>query len=319
MRIGFLISHLGIAGSVRRVVELSNRLQRRGHEVIIYTATGETCNWLTLEAPAEPLKNIGGDFDALIKLGGTELTPFFEAANARRKITYLLGIGPDTDGLIADMVRGIQKPQNRRIAETVAAIREGRTIANCTAISRWVEEISGLPCPTVPGGVDLDTFKPGPKQSFLVLGGGCKKGTDGTQDILDAKKIVIEAEPRAVFAFYFYLGLSQPELAALYGSADVYVDAHHGGGWNNAVVEAMACQTAVVCTDIMGNEDFAIDGETALVVPAGDVDRLAEAVLRLLKEGELRVRLARNGRRHVQQFTWDHATDCFEAAVCVSA
>ena len=48
---------------------------------------------------------------------------------------------------------------------------------------------------------------------------------------------------------YYGKGIAQSKMARIYNSADVFVDAsRNSGGWNNPVVEAMACRVPVVCT-----------------------------------------------------------------------
>jgi glycosyltransferase involved in cell wall biosynthesis len=64
-------------------------------------------------------------------------------------------------------------------------------------------------------------------------------------------------------------------------------------GWSNAVIEAMACGTPVVCTDIGGVRDFARHEETALLVPVGDASAMADAIVRLLDDAPLRARLSK--------------------------
>jgi glycosyltransferase involved in cell wall biosynthesis len=74
----------------------------------------------------------------------------------------------------------------------------------------------------------------------------------------------------------------------------------------------MMCGAAVVATDIGGHREFCTDGETALLVPAEDPAAIAGAVVRLLDDPELRLRLAQNGHRNIQRFTWEAACDAFE-------
>ena len=48
-------------------------------------------------------------------------------------------------------------------------------------------------------------------------------------------------------------------------------------------------------------------GDAALVVPAGDVEALAEALLRLEREPELRTRLVEAGRARLAELSWERA------------
>ncbi len=83
------------------------------------------------------------------------------------------------------------------------------------------------------------------------------------------------------------------DLAQLYCSLDVFVSASHTESFGLAIAEAMTSRTAVVSTETEGAREIIRSGETGLLVPIGDVDKLAEAILVLLKERDLRARLGR--------------------------
>ncbi|MGZ4443301.1 MAG: glycogen synthase [Nocardioidaceae bacterium] len=77
-------------------------------------------------------------------------------------------------------------------------------------------------------------------------------------------------------------------------------------------LEAMACETAVVASDVGGIPEVVADGETGLVVPYDEAAPaafeagLAEAVNRLAADPALAHRFGRAGRdRAVQRFAWD--------------
>ncbi|MEO5708999.1 MAG: glycogen synthase [Nocardioidaceae bacterium] len=77
-------------------------------------------------------------------------------------------------------------------------------------------------------------------------------------------------------------------------------------------LEAMACETAVVASNVGGIPEVVVDGETGLIVPY-DVDDavgfeagIAEAVNRLAADHDLAARFGRAGReRAVSSFAWD--------------
>jgi len=78
-------------------------------------------------------------------------------------------------------------------------------------------------------------------------------------------------------------------------------------------MEAMACGCAVAATDIAGIRESATDGVTALLSPARDPESLANNIIRLLGDEDLRVKLARAGNEHVRSFTWERSTTLLEA------
>jgi glycosyltransferase involved in cell wall biosynthesis len=85
-------------------------------------------------------------------------------------------------------------------------------------------------------------------------------------------------------------------------------------GFGNVILEAMACGTPVVATDCpSGPGEIITDGESGLLVPVGDHVRLAEAVMRLLGDRDLREKLARGGTRRVEDFRVQKVTLEYES------
>jgi glycosyltransferase involved in cell wall biosynthesis len=69
------------------------------------------------------------------------------------------------------------------------------------------------------------------------------------------------------------------------------------------VLEAMASGRPVVATTTGGIVDMVVDGDTGLLVPPGDEYKLAEAMARLLTDGDLRIRLAIGAKKRIWRFT----------------
>jgi glycosyltransferase involved in cell wall biosynthesis len=101
-------------------------------------------------------------------------------------------------------------------------------------------------------------------------------------------------------------GISDDDLARLYGEAEVAVVPSLYEGFSLPAIEAMSCGVAIVATtggalpEVVGN-----DGATGLLVPPDDPGALAGAIARLLDDPALRARLGAAGReRVVSRFTW---------------
>jgi glycosyltransferase involved in cell wall biosynthesis len=73
--------------------------------------------------------------------------------------------------------------------------------------------------------------------------------------------------------------------------------------FGTVVCEAMSRGKPVIGTEPGGHSDMILDGETGLLVPAGDVPALAEAMRRLIADPELRARLGAAGRVRSRLFT----------------
>jgi colanic acid/amylovoran biosynthesis glycosyltransferase len=71
-------------------------------------------------------------------------------------------------------------------------------------------------------------------------------------------------------------------------------------GLPNVVGEAAACGVPTVGTAVGGLPEMCVDGETGLVVPEGDARALADALLRLAGDADLRARLSRGARARAE-------------------
>jgi glycosyltransferase involved in cell wall biosynthesis len=77
-------------------------------------------------------------------------------------------------------------------------------------------------------------------------------------------------------------------------AADILVVPSLSEGLPNVVLEAFAVEVPVVATDVGGNPELVIQGETGLIVPPSEGSRLAEAMEWMLRhEDETRAMAAR--------------------------
>lgn len=109
-------------------------------------------------------------------------------------------------------------------------------------------------------------------------------------------------------------GLSDIGLRDALNQTKVFLVPSHFEGWGLPGAEAMACGAALVSTDNGGVHAYAANEETALLCPPRDPSSLAASICRLLRNDDERCRLALNGQRYIQQFTWDRATNVLEEA-----
>jgi len=97
-------------------------------------------------------------------------------------------------------------------------------------------------------------------------------------------------------------------------AADVVVLASRTEGMPNSVMEAMAVGRPVVATRVGGLPELVSDGETGLLVPPADPARLAEALVRLIREPDLAGRLGARARlRAARAFALDQVVAAIAA------
>jgi len=83
------------------------------------------------------------------------------------------------------------------------------------------------------------------------------------------------------------------DLPAYYQGADLYVSASHSDGTSISLLEALACGTPVLVSDIPGNREWITPGVEGWWFPDGDAEALCQMILQVV---ELRRRLPEIGR-----------------------
>jgi glycosyltransferase involved in cell wall biosynthesis len=101
---------------------------------------------------------------------------------------------------------------------------------------------------------------------------------------------------------------SNDELRRLYNSSDIFLFPSKLEGFGMPPMEAMACELAVVTTDVGAVPEYTIPGKTALVSPPGQPALLAANLVRLIEDPVARKEIASAGHEYIQQFTWEKAT-----------
>ncbi|HID62250.1 MAG TPA: glycosyltransferase family 1 protein [Anaerolineae bacterium] len=97
--------------------------------------------------------------------------------------------------------------------------------------------------------------------------------------------------------------VSQDDLPVLLSGARLFVFPSLYEGFGLPVLEAMACGTPVLCSNVSSLPEVA--GDAALLIDPLDVKGMAEAMGRLLQDGKLRTQLVERGFRQVRQFSWE--------------
>lgn len=137
----------------------------------------------------------------------------------------------------------------------------------------------------------------------LLMIGGCRGGAY-------EKAVKEQAEELGLSdAVEFFPFVGKTEKTQRLQSAWVNVLPSTKEGWGMSVLEAAACETPSVAYNVPGLRDAVRDDETGLLVQYGDIDALAGAIVRLLKDDDLRRRYSRQALESSKSFAWEKSAE----------
>jgi glycosyltransferase involved in cell wall biosynthesis len=97
--------------------------------------------------------------------------------------------------------------------------------------------------------------------------------------------------------------ISEEEKPLLYSAATAFIFPSLYEGFGLPVLEAMACGTPVITSNLSSLPEVA--GDAALLVEPSSVEDMAQAMTRLMNDAALREELRGRGLRRVRQFDWE--------------
>ncbi|HKH93692.1 MAG TPA: glycosyltransferase family 4 protein [Gemmatimonadaceae bacterium] len=105
-----------------------------------------------------------------------------------------------------------------------------------------------------------------------------------------------------------FVGAVLAERPSYYAHSSIYACPTTKASFGITLLESMACETPIVCSDILGFRDVVVNGREALMTPCGDRDALADALVRLLDDEGMRIQLGIAGRQESIQYSWPRVT-----------
>jgi glycosyltransferase involved in cell wall biosynthesis len=122
----------------------------------------------------------------------------------------------------------------------------------------------------------------------------------GHEELSTAAELRVYASERGVDDLVTFEGF-RADVPQVMADLDVFVLPSLWEGFGLVLVEAMAAGRPVVASAVGPISEIVVDGVTGLLVPPGDPDALAEAIVRLLQDPELAAALGRAGRARVER------------------
>lgn len=142
-----------------------------------------------------------------------------------------------------------------------------------------------------------------PQTHFLIVGDGSKrKDLENMCNYLSIEKNI------------HFLGITK-DISRVVQLFDVGVLSSRpvGETFSNAILEYMAASKPVVATNVGSIAEIIIDGRTGYMVPSGDQEAMANAILRILRNEDIARRMGEAGRERVtEKFTIQHMINKYE-------
>lgn len=181
----------------------------------------------------------------------------------------------------------------------------------------------------IPNGVDTHFFRPASKQQdgepHLLWLGRIEPRND-LATVLAAMPRILERHPAARLTVVgdgpwrsrmeraarhlgpsvHFAGYANGNRPSFYRAADIYLCPTRRASFGITLLEAMACGTPMIVSDLPAFRDVA--GSNAVFVPVGDVEAWGQAVKGLLADQRRRVTMVSEGRRVAERHAWPAVT-----------
>ena len=201
------------------------------------------------------------------------------------------------------------------------------------------ETDSNVKIEVIPDGVNLDTFQPvqrdtNPKK-VRILSIGRLIPRKGFQFLIQALPHVIEntecefeieivgdgpyqveliklAENLNVISHIHFSGsIPYSDLPKKYYDADLFILPSLAEGMPLVVLEAMGTGLPIIASRVQGIEELVAENVNGALFNPGDVDELANCLIRLINDGEMRIEMGNRSTEKVAPFDWKNIADAY--------
>lgn len=338
IKIVHLVSTLGIGGLEMVVLDLARNADRDAFQLHVFCLGEIGALEPRFEAIGVPVESLNwsrrGRSRVILRL-------FKRLRELRPDVLHTHNPDPHLIGSLAAALARVpvlvHTKHGRNYPNRPRAVRANRIasrLTNCIVpvshdaarVARDVERVSPRKLHVIHNGVDLRRFaapqRPERKPVSRAVHVARLNIIKDQESLLRAARIVCDAAPD----FRLELigdGPKRAELEALHGElklgdrvrfagfrddvqrilseSDLFILSSISEGISITLLEAMAAGLPVVATDVGGNPEIVVDGETGLLAPARSPEKLAAAILELIHDPERASRMGQAGRRRVEE------------------
>ncbi|MCC6188141.1 MAG: glycosyltransferase [Anaerolineales bacterium] len=144
---------------------------------------------------------------------------------------------------------------------------------------------------------------------YVVIIGGDPSETP-TQQNAEMERLKAVRQRLGIAGLVTFIGAQdQDALPDYYAAADAVIMPSHYESFGMVALEAMACGTPVIASEVGGLAYLVRDGETGFHVPDRDPEILSERICDILTDPQLRQALGEQAARHARAYAWPLIAD----------
>jgi len=314
----------GIGGIAQHVQGLSNFLRQNGHKVEILSSEN------TFTIPIKGLKNPSFMISAFFKTKLKKGNDIVHAHNLPSALSM-----KSTSGKKILTLHGIYSEQ--------VDLLHGKTIANLSSSFEkdaltWADAITviskdvyehyrklGFETHHIPNAIDissLPTVKEKRYEKQIIFAGRLSK-EKGIQNILEVAKnlpsdihlLILGSGPEeervqelanSKLNLHFLGYQSKEKTIGLIRGSDVLVQPSIAEGVSSTILEAMACGTPVIATNVGGNKEVIEHDKTGILVEQYSYEKFFDNILSLLEDKQKSRLISAKALKKVQQYDWSN-------------
>lgn len=314
----------GIGGVSQHVTGLSNFLKKSGHDVEFISSA----NSLTI--PIKGLKNPSFALSSFLKVKLKNEYDIVHAHNFPSALAMKNASGKKIltlHGIFSQQIDLLYGQTTRRLSSMYEknALRWAHAI---TAVSRETKEFyekMGITVSYIPNAINIGELPKEKNRLYekQIIFVGRLSAEKGILELLaivpelrqDVHLIILGSGPEkdAViktakkYKNLHYMGYVPKEKAIpLIRGSDILIQPSLTEGMSTTILEAMACKTPIIATNIRGNKEILLDNETGILVQVGDTKKMVGAILDLLLDDVKSTKLKSNAFKEIQKYDWSN-------------
>lgn len=309
----YVLEDTGIAGGHRNIFDHVNLLIESGLDVELWSLSDHP-RWFELKTQTRRFKDFDELISALAPLPSAKVATWWNTAQA----VWLSSI---THGRAAYLVSDIESSYYIDDPFMRAKVLNSYKLDfRYFCISKWNQgQLAniGITAPVVSCSVDQSVFRPLglPRRRNVLMTPGRRSHLKNFQFTLKGWATLGDSRPELwmyggepdVADFldrtrYFYKP-SDTYLNRVINEVTAFVLTSRHEGFALTILEAMSAGVPVITTDCHGNRDFCEDSVNCLMIQDGDYGQLASAILRIIRDEQLKERLRRGGFKTANEFS----------------